>query len=153
MPLRAVDVEGPDTWPTRRFVAFEVPGVPRPQGSKRAVHHARTGKIVLLEASSELRAWREDVTMRARMALRREPTILGPVRLSVRFVLPRPQSVSRAYPAVRPDLDKLVRAIGDALTAAGVYRDDSQICSLDAAKVYAARDGTGAWIKVQELAR
>lgn len=40
-------------------------------------------------------------------------------------------------PSVRPDLDKLCRAVLDALTDAGIWHDDSQVCSLSAIKVYA----------------
>jgi Holliday junction resolvase RusA-like endonuclease len=38
--------------------------------------------------------------------------------------------------AVRPDLDKLVRAVLDALVGAGVIRDDAQVAELHASKRY-----------------
>lgn len=44
------------------------------------------------------------------------------------FYLVRPKSVplSRVYPSVKPDGDKLERAVFDALTIARVWRDDGR---------------------------
>lgn len=66
--------------------------------------------------------------------------IEGPVALDVVFYLPRPKSAKKSVtaPAKKPDLDKLVRAVGDALTAAGVWRDDSQIVAINARKEFAS---------------
>jgi len=73
-----------------------------------------------------------------------------PITVRATFFLPRPKSHYRtgrhsqllreaapARPATTPDLDKLIRSTLDALGSAGVYRDDSQIVSVTAAKVYA----------------
>jgi Holliday junction resolvase RusA-like endonuclease len=68
--------------------------------------------------------------------------------LQLHFYFPRPASHYRkdgvhlrgSAPLemfVRPDLDKLIRAIGDALMDAGVLRDDSQLAGIDAEKEYA----------------
>ena len=43
--------------------------------------------------------------------------------------------------AVRPDLDKLARAVLDALVGAGVIRDDAQVAELHATKGYGERPG------------
>lgn len=62
----------------------------------------------------------------------------GPVKLAVSFTLPRPKSAPkwRLWPDKKPDLDKLVRAIGDALTQSGAISDDAQIVLLSADKQY-----------------
>ena len=61
----------------------------------------------------------------------------GPVSVKVAFTLPKPKSARKgAVPSKKPDLDKLVRSTFDALTDAGVWRDDSQVVSLQASKVY-----------------
>lgn len=63
--------------------------------------------------------------------------ISGPVRVVANFYLPRPKSVQkRLRPHVAPDLDKLERAIGDALEGVA-YDNDSQIVSWRADKWYA----------------
>lgn len=41
----------------------------------------------------------------------------------------------------RPDLDKLVRAVGDALTDAGAFIDDSRIVMITATKAYEGESG------------
>jgi len=51
---------------------------------------------------------------------------------------------------VRPDLDKLERAIGDALTDAGVWVDDGQVVNSHTQKWYA--ETPGVHITVLELA-
>jgi Holliday junction resolvase RusA-like endonuclease len=62
----------------------------------------------------------------------------------VAFRLPRPKGhygrrglrpSAPAYPNVMPDLDKLARAILDALTGI-VWRDDAQVVRLDVEKIY-----------------
>lgn len=53
------------------------------------------------------------------------------------FYLERPAAAkNRAWPAVRPDLDKYVRSTLDALTAAHIFADDSRVVRLVAEKRY-----------------
>lgn len=62
----------------------------------------------------------------------------GAVQLSIRFAFVRPKSVKekkRPYMTVKPDLDKLVRSVLDALTH-HAYDDDSQVVCIDCEKVY-----------------
>ena len=67
----------------------------------------------------------------------------GPVSVVCEFTLKRPTSAPKTrvtYPATRPDLDKLVRAILDALSGVGVYRDDAQVINIQASKTYPDQD-------------
>ena len=110
-------------------VKFFVPGKPSPQGSKRHVGNGR-----MIESSREVGPWRERVALVAHNAMEGRPVVSGAVSVSVRFVMPRPQSARGDVPAVkRPDLDKLVRAVFDALTNV-VFKDDSQVVSVFASK-------------------
>jgi Holliday junction resolvase RusA-like endonuclease len=117
---------------------FSVPGIPIPQGSK-----TRWGS----EDNPHTKPWRETV---AREAVEASPDgpFLGPVAVRVDFVFPRPKAHYRSgrYAAVlrddapvwvtrAPDLDKLQRAIGDAL-AGFLVRDDAQIAAWDTRKLY-----------------
>jgi len=114
-------------------LVFRVPGVPQPQGSKRHVGGGR-----MIESSAKLRPWRDRVVFTAREALQGREALASAV-LEVTFWFPRPASVSvakRPRHTVKPDLDKLVRAVGDALTEAGVVTDDAAIHSITASKVY-----------------
>jgi Holliday junction resolvase RusA-like endonuclease len=62
---------------------------------------------------------------------------LDAVSLSITFRMPRPISLpkKRQHHTTKPDLDKLVRAIGDGLTGV-VILDDKQIVELHARKIY-----------------
>lgn len=62
----------------------------------------------------------------------------GAVSLDVMFFMPRPKTVKRELPTVPPDLDKLIRAINDSATDAGIIQDDSQVVEIVAYKFYEA---------------
>jgi crossover junction endodeoxyribonuclease RusA len=112
-------------------VEFFVPGKPAPQGSKRHVGHG-----IMVESSRELGAWRERVALAAHTAMAGSELSAGAVTLALSFVLPRPKSTPKRLtpPAVkRPDLDKLVRAVLDAITDV-VIVDDAQVTNLYATK-------------------
>jgi Holliday junction resolvase RusA-like endonuclease len=72
-----------------------------------------------------------------------------PLQMRLMFFLPRPKghfgtgknsaklkASAPLAPAVKPDLDKLVRAVLDALTGV-VFRDDCQVAGLSCSKLYA----------------
>lgn len=54
------------------------------------------------------------------------------------FVRPKGKDRARVDPCVRPDVDKLVRALLDALTGIA-YHDDGQVVALSVRKTYATR--------------
>jgi crossover junction endodeoxyribonuclease RusA len=130
---------------------FRVAGVPAPQGSKKALNHRHTGKTILVEQSGpKLKAWRDVVTKTAAFYFRGQ-MITGPVSVQIVFFLPRPASVGRVLPDVRPDADKLARAVLDALTGVA-FADDAQVCDLFAGKRYAPPGvDPGATITVQQM--
>lgn len=81
----------------------------------------------------------------------------GPLSLDVVFRAPMPASRSKAIRAAgrwwkptAPDLDKLVRSVGDSLTASGLIKDDARIVALRAMK-WEVDGWTGATITVREI--
>jgi crossover junction endodeoxyribonuclease RusA len=64
--------------------------------------------------------------------------LLEGVRVTMAFYLPRPQSLPKRVSAhvKAPDLDKLTRAVFDALTGVA-FHDDAQVVDLVATKRYA----------------
>lgn len=58
------------------------------------------------------------------------------LKLEVKFCVERPKTIKREYPITPYDLDKLVRAVGDALTISGVISDDAIITDILAVKRY-----------------
>lgn len=61
------------------------------------------------------------------------------MRIWAEFNFVRPKSSKRDYPSVKPDLDKLERALLDGLTDSGVIWDDALVVSMTASKRYADR--------------
>jgi Holliday junction resolvase RusA-like endonuclease len=129
-------------------LTIDVSGEPASQGS----HSVINGRIVQVN-SSKHKKWRNAVVFAALDLIGDDWTPIDePVELTVIFYLPRPKSVlTRSFPAVRPDLDKLVRAVGDSLTNAGIIIDDSRIITITAHKLYADDRGPGAVIRVNTL--
>ena len=113
-----------------REVEFRVDGKPQPKGSARAVKSKSTGKAILLMGSDapsarRLKSWAAAVAWSARAAWRGDPAD-GAVEVRLRFLMPK-------APTIPPDIDKLERAILDALTGI-VYVDDAQVVAIDSKK-------------------
>jgi Holliday junction resolvase RusA-like endonuclease len=132
-------------------IQFFVHGLPVPQGSKKVIR----GNLIEM-ADARLRSWRQDVASAAKNAMSQEGAEAGiePVDVRLMFFLPRPQGhygtgknanrlkpSAPATPTVHPDLDKLCRSVLDALTGI-VFRDDKQVVSLTAAKLYSDGDSS-----------
>ncbi len=130
-------------------LSFAVRGLPVPQGSMRAF--VRNGHAAVTSDNPLLRSWRSEVTSAAAAAFAGRPPLTGPVMVALRFILPRPTghfgkrgllpSAPRFPIGARGDLDKLCRGVLDAITGAGVWRDDGQAVSLTAAKLYGDQPG------------
>lgn len=135
-----------------RTLTIDVAGEAIPQGSMQAF--VRGGRAILTSDNPRLKQWRTAITthVQARMRLTGATILDEPVTVRIDFWLPRPPSIPRrrVWPAVRPDLDKLVRACLDALTTAAVYADDARVVELVARKHYA--DGQcGVRIRVRAM--
>ena len=144
-------------------LSFTVEGLPAPQGSKRALNHRHTGRVVMIESAGDrLKVWRQAVTLKARSVAAQQawepPTA---VWADLVFYLPRPKSHYRtgryagmlkdSAPRVhttKPDGDKLTRAVFDSLTDAGVITDDSAIYGYRTLKTYADHHPTGVQITI-----
>lgn len=120
-------------------ITITVHGQPAPQGSKRHM-----GNGVMVEMSKKVKPWRQDVKAAAldtTAALADWRPLDGPLAVSIVFtVRTRPASRptwwpqglrwSREFmwrPGSTPDLSKLLRSTEDALTDAGVWRDDARV--------------------------
>lgn len=149
------------------LIEFDVVGDPVPQGSTRAFA-IRKGKgegapIVGVgttnDPSGSIAKWRADIRAAFDGALEERPTpmpLAGAVGFVIEFRKARPKSHylpanrSRPVPVLRldaptwpvgpPDLDKLERAVLDALKLKA-YDDDAQVCRMRSHKIYAERGG------------
>lgn len=126
-------------------LSFFVAGVPVPQGSMKAITlKGKKFTQLISDNDATLKPWRSkvvDVATLARNLAGWPENYNGAVELSCRCLLPmpatRPSAIRRAaigLRTVKPDLDKLMRAIGDALTIANVVDDDARIVIAHLAK-------------------
>lgn len=124
-------------------IEITVYGNPAPQGSKKFVG-VINGHGMMVESSKKVKPWRQDVKAAALAARAGAPPIDGPVIARMVFTMPKPASApkrKRTYPDKKPDLSKLVRSTEDALTEAGIWRDDARVCEyVRVAKVYPNED-------------
>jgi len=128
----------------RNSFSFTVFGFePRPQGSKKYVGQRTTAagnKIpLIIEASPGLPVWRKAVADAVAQAMQDSGDLSkfeGAVKVEAVFYLTRKKSVTRQYPTVPPDVDKLARSLLDSLK--GVWGDDSQVVRLEVSKKYAS---------------
>lgn len=117
-----------------RPLTVTVYGSPVPQGSKRYVGNGR-----MIEASKHLPMWRNTIVDMCRWQMEQRMPLEGPVALRAHFTVAKPMSAPkrrRTWPSKKPDIDKLLRAVMDAITAAGVWRDDAQVIDARATKSY-----------------
>lgn len=128
-------------------VTFRVEGIPVPQGSKKGFVVGKRA-VLVDDNKNSLKPWRAEIAKAADLGVRFE----GAVAVSAVFYLPRPKSVKRDLPTVVPDLDKLMRALGDGMKDGGLLRDDSIICDENIKKRYADGCDPGVTVTVREIA-
>lgn len=134
-------------------ITFFVPGEPAPKGSMRAMPRGGSQSTVGPDGNrrwrirdlimrpdnpKRLQEWTEALRWAARAHI--PPDALeGPVCLEIRAYFRRPKSrtkLAEVAHCMKPDGDKIARAVGDALKSAGVYRDDSYIADWHVRKRY-----------------
>lgn len=154
-------------------IEFTVLGTPAPQGSKKGFYNKHLRRVQLVDDNKRpLADWRGDVVRAAIEALPGiadasaqpgyRPLFDGPVFVDVEFRFDRPKGHWRTgknahllrdsaplFPAGKPDLDKVLRATFDAITTAGVWKDDAQAVYVTARKVYADARRPGATIRLE----
>lgn len=144
-----------------REVSFTVPGTPRPKGSAKWI---RRGDKAVPVRNPKLITWTGTVTTAAAAVMQEQdrPLIAGPVCLIAMFMFQRPKAHYRTGKYANelkpsaphshqqpPDTSKLIRALEDALTGV-VWVDDSQVCWLEAHKLWLPRGEPGqtmVWVR------
>jgi crossover junction endodeoxyribonuclease RusA len=150
-------------------IEFAVRGLPIAQGTARAFVAGGRARIATdsNRTNSPIGAWRTAIAAAAAEAMGDEPCIDSPVDVTVRFVFPRPgghylpANRSRldrelrvdapTYVSAKPDIDKLTRALLDAITHV-VLTDDSRVAGLRARKTYTDESSPpGCYVRVSPL--
>lgn len=144
------------------MTTFFVAGVPIPKGSAKAFVNKKTGRAIVTQTNREKqKPWASDISYHASKE-HKSGLILGPVKLNLHFVMPRPKCHygtgknsaclkpgAPVWHISTPDLDKLTRCVKDALTGV-IWKDDSQVCKMgEVTKQYG--DKPGVFISVSEI--
>ena len=123
------------------MISFCVYGLPQSQGSIKAFIPRGWNRPVLTSTNKQLRPWRQEVAtlakeemQKTRMSVIRRPHA---VRVEVCFYFARPQSTKKTifHKTTKPDVDKLERALLDALTGI-CYEDDAQVSQCWVSKAF-----------------
>lgn len=124
--------------------SFFVHGVPEQQGSTRAF--VVNGRAHITSTNKNLGTWRRLV---ADVAQEHAELHTQGIKMRLTFIMPKPKSAPKKVISMikRPDLDKLVRSVLDALTGV-FYKDDSQVCHIDAMKMYEVGDRVGVLVEL-----
>lgn len=140
-------------------IHLTVYGTAKPQGSKSAFVNKATGKVRMVEGGpgadrAAFKDWRSAVAAAGRDWQAQHGAVLldEPLALTAVFHLPKPSSAPKwkLWARGRPDVDKLARAVLDALTGV-LWVDDSRVVSLHVQKPYAIDGPPRAEIVVERL--
>lgn len=125
-------------------VTFTIPGQPEFQGSKRYV-----GRGIMVEDNKRLKSWRLDAMLAAQKAAEGFRFERGALMVEATFQYTRPKAhygsgrnanklkpLAPRFKVTAPDLDKLQRALGDALTQSGLIIDDALVVIWGANKLW-----------------
>ena len=128
-------------------LAITVHGRPIPQGSLRSLG---TGRPSIHSNAEQLHPWRDSIITATQAAMRQAgwERTTGPISVHGSFYFDRPKAhytskgqlkrTAPCWPTTRAngDLDRLARAVGDSITAAGAIKDDSQLVAWNVLKTY-----------------
>ena len=131
---------------------FHVVGEPAPQGSMKAFTNKNPGRAILPHNKpQQLKNCGLMCSTAAQESMKGRPPYRGPVYIRLEFMLKRPKGhygtgrnadrlkdSAPGFPTGKPDLDKLVRGVCDALKDI-VWADDSQVCQILAFKNYTVK--------------
>lgn len=143
-------------------VKFVVIGLPSQQAGMRSVDiTTKSGKKITRQITTggkDLKSWRAEVSDAAKAQAEAVGCLHGALRMRVQFRFPMPKSrpaglrlLGIGWKTTAPDLDKLVRAIGDSLTTSGLIPDDAVIAETRSSKIEVYEQWTGAVIELTVL--
>lgn len=141
--------------PITFFVKGEPKGQPRPKAFARKFGNKWSARVYDPGTAEN---WKSLIAVAA-VGLFKEP-MLGPVSLTLHFYMPRPKAHFKSdglakvtaplWHCLKPDSDNLEKAVMDALTHIGAWRDDSQVCLKHTTKEY-ARGHAGCYLVIRPI--
>lgn len=137
------------------ILEMTVPGEPQPKGSLKAIPAKNadgTLRIAMKNDNPKTKEWQDLISFHATSQMRGARPIEGGVTISMLFRMTRPRTHFLKGGELRsgllvehvdkPDVDKLVRCVLDALTGI-CYVDDCQVIQVLATKLYHHQPGVG----------
>jgi len=141
------------------MINFTVKGHPVAKGSMIGQRLA-DGRVIVLDdfrgdRGRRLKEWMKAVAWEGRMTYKGLP-LAGPVAVRLGFRLEKPKSNKKQCPSQRPDIDKLARAVLDAIQTKAKWGgtlivDDSQVVELQVHKSWALPGEQGATVCVSPM--
>lgn len=126
---------------------FSVLGPAATKGSTRSFISNQTRRVVTLNDNRRLPEFVKLVQVAARWARVKLTPKPHPVTMSITWTFVRPKSAQRReHHTVKPDIDKLTRAVLDALTEVA-YDDDAQVMTVICHKQYGDEERTDITIR------
>ena len=141
-------------------IAFFANGDPKGQPRVKA---SRRGNFVHMYTPKVADEWKRNVQLATPRCsiVNLNPATLGPVTVRIVAYFPRPKSHYRTGKHAdmvkataprnhygKPDCDNVAKAILDALTPVGIWRDDAQVHHLEVTKLW-ANGSSGAAIEIE----
>jgi crossover junction endodeoxyribonuclease RusA len=144
----------PDLFEKKRKISFTVIGTPQPQGSSRAFIPKGWTRAVITSSNAKLKPWRQEMAgtalaTRERLGvplIEKEPVIVAAI-----FYFDKPKSAKKSLrdKVTKPDCDKLLRALFDALTGT-IFKDDSQVVSCHVRKEFGSPNRVEVSVAIRE---
>lgn len=135
-------------------IEFTVYGKPIPQGSMHAVQGKYQKFPSIISNQKDLRPWRQDVATQAQLEMVKGGWAVqsGAIRVACFFFFQKPKSAKKSveHKLTKPDIDKLLRGILDALTSV-VFVDDSQVVAVNVFKAFTDGNPERVEVKVTEI--
>lgn len=137
------------------YVQGEPKGQPRPKAFARKFGNKWSARVYDPGTAEN---WKSLIAVAA-AGIFKQP-IQGPVSLTLNFWMPRPKAHYRSNGEVKdtaprwhcskPDSDNLEKAVMDALTHIGAWRDDSQVCQKRTHKQYTDA-APGCYVQIDQI--
>lgn len=145
---------------TQTRLTFFARGVPAPKGSAKTIFNKKLGRNMTFQTNApKQKEWADGV--RAAYTMANGNMEDGPKRISLRFLMPRPKyhydsrgairpKYLNAPHTVKPDMDKLIRTVFDALDGL-CYDGDQKVCRMGEVSKEYAFGNPGAVIVIESV--